>query len=378
MSKHLSGNVFVKDGFWYARFRLPDGTDSRLKLGPSAEDYWDTPRSPRDDSVLMSRGEAEKVLAKILAPWRDWTDDSDPTFRQAADEFILHCRQKGLSEITLLEYERIIRGELGELGPFRLSRLSEASIAMVQRKLAHRSCTNQVKTVLAGVVRIARKRRKYDGPDFSEWFDRVPVKKKLEMEVYTPAEIEKIANSCADSDAARIIRVAAYTGLRMSELRGLRWGDVDFAGEKITVSRRWTDTDFFQPPKNGKARTLPMAKQVADTLQTLLAQHEPVWNYEPSVCLVFGASGFAFTVSWFVSRYDAACQTAGIRRLRPHDLRHTAGTIFIQHFPMNEVMEFLGHADYKTTMRYLHAVPRQDAAARLSDGISSQLEGSDA
>ncbi len=52
--------------------------------------------------------------------------------------------------------------------------------------------------------------------------------------------------------------------------------------------------------------------------------------------------------------------------LRFHDLRHTFGTLSAQGFDLVNVQAMMGHADSRTTARYLHARPAAEDAARLS------------
>jgi integrase len=52
--------------------------------------------------------------------------------------------------------------------------------------------------------------------------------------------------------------------------------------------------------------------------------------------------------------------------LRFHDLRHTFGTLAAQGFDLVNVQAMMGHADSRTTARYLHARPAAEDAAKLS------------
>jgi hypothetical protein len=57
---------------------------------------------------------------------------------------------------------------------------------------------------------------------------------------------------------------------------------------------------------------------------------------------------------------------AKLPKIRLHDLRHTFGTIAVQAFPLSDVKAYMGHADIATTMLYVHHVPQDDAADRLT------------
>jgi integrase len=74
-------------------------------------------------------------------------------------------------------------------------------------------------------------------------------------------------------------------------------------------------------------------------------------------------------------RFYAALATAGLRRIRFHDLRHTFGTLAVQVFPLSDVKAFMGHADIQTTMIYVHHVPQHDAAERLSRLLGGERVG---
>lgn len=54
-----------------------------------------------------------------------------------------------------------------------------------------------------------------------------------------------------------------------------------------------------------------------------------------------------------------------------HDLRDSFGTTAVQVFPLSDVQAYMGHADIKTTMIYVHHVPREDAAERLSRAFAA-------
>jgi len=77
--------------------------------------------------------------------------------------------------------------------------------------------------------------------------------------------------------------------------------------------------------------------------------------------------------------FYVALRRAGLGHLRekgdpiiPYDLRHTFGTLAVRTAPLTDVQAWMGHQDIQTTMRYVHYVPRHDAAAKLTaafDGL---------
>ena len=93
--------------------------------------------------------------------------------------------------------------------------------------------------------------------------------------------------------------------------------------------------------------------------------------------LVFlGDAGSYLDASALRRRYDRALKAAGLRPLRFHDLRHTFGTRMIARADIRRVQEWMGYADFQTTMRYLHYAPRHDDAA-LSPSASGASQRRD-
>jgi len=65
-------------------------------------------------------------------------------------------------------------------------------------------------------------------------------------------------------------------------------------------------------------------------------------------------------------RYKKALESAELRPLRFHDLRHTFGSIAINQATIVQVQAWMGHADVQTTMKYMHHRSRAGDARLLS------------
>ena len=79
---------------------------------------------------------------------------------------------------------------------------------------------------------------------------------------------QAVARATGTEQDAALILVAAFTGLRLGELRGLRWRDVNFANKLVHVRRSYTGADEG-PPKSGKARSVPLIDTAARALDGL-------------------------------------------------------------------------------------------------------------
>ncbi len=192
--------------------------------------------------------------------------------------------------------------------------------------------------------------------------DRQPLRRSGDFAVLDPAEVEALARAAESDQDAALFRVAAFTGLRLGELRALRWQDVDFAKRLVHVRRNFTH-GAEGAPKSGRVRSVPLIDQAAKALDGLSRRDgSPTRTTSSSSTSSAGTS----TTGGSATASTTRSTQAGLPRLRLHDLRHTFGTLAVQAFPLTDVKAYMGHADISTTMIYVHHVPRVDAADRLS------------
>jgi integrase len=156
---------------------------------------------------------------------------------------------------------------------------------------------------------------------------------------------------------ATLIRTAAMTGLRESELCAERWRDVDFPASAIRVQRSWVLGEMGSPKSRRSLRSVPMADPVAGALERYYqATGEPDGD-----ALVFaGPNGEPLDKSSILRRFRRALKAAGLDEThRFHDLRHTFGTTMAAAgVPLRTLQEWMGHRDIQTTMIYADYCPK--------------------
>ena len=96
--------------------------------------------------------------------------------------------------------------------------------------------------------------------------------------------------------------------------------------------------------------------------------------------LVFGPpqTGTPLDRSRVTKRFKVTVKAAGVRAVRFHDLRHTFGTrMAAVGVPMRTIQEWMGHADFKTTLIYADYSPDErrdrELIARAFEGQGSNL-----
>jgi integrase len=151
-------------------------------------------------------------------------------------------------------------------------------------------------------------------------------------------EIKRLIDNCA-SHLKPIVTVAVFTGMRKSEILGLKWQNIDIECGIL----------YLLETKNGERREVIINDTVKRTL-IAVPKH-------PSSPYVFcEKDGKPYTN--VRKSFDAALRKCGIIDFRFHDLRHTfASQLVMSGVDLKTVQELLGHKSIEMTMRYSHLSP---------------------
>lgn len=157
------------------------------------------------------------------------------------------------------------------------------------------------------------------------------------------------------------VLLKSYGGLRLSEMAGLRRHRFDALRSTVRVAEQAVEvrgTMHFGPPKTRAGqRTVPLPRQVTDELIAHIAQFsEPATNG-----LIFpGAGGGPLRAGpWRQRFWRPAIERSGLSPLRPHDLRHTAVSLWAAAGASpSEVAVRAGHTSVAVVLdRYRHLFP---------------------
>jgi len=188
-----------------------------------------------------------------------------------------------------------------------------------------------------------------------------PRQSKPEERILRPGELEQVLAACDRFPWLRdIIMGTLYGALRLGEVCGLKWGDVDFEAGTITVARsRSKDGKRFGPTKGKNVVALPLVPEFAKMLRPLYLAARDKSPDAPVFPNGIGGHRQPRDVqrAWGKARRYAGLSTEP-RALTFHDLRHTAisrlanqpGAI------MPHVQAFARHANFDTTQGYIHPV----------------------
>ena len=205
-----------------------------------------------------------------------------------------------------------------------------------------------------------------------------------EMRTLQPEEVRRLLEVVRDSWVYGPIFLAVYTGMRRSEILGLKWSDVDLEMATLSVRRAMHQlrdrSHVFTQPKSQKGK-----RQVALTPSTvsMLREYRANKDFEAVMLgtklsddrLVFTrADGSPLPADSLSLTYLRHVRSIGIWGVRFHDLRHTHASLMLrQGVHPKIVQERLGHSTVSITLdTYSHVTPglQEAAAQRFEEGLT--------
>jgi integrase len=399
----VSGHVFRKarksGDRWMAKWRDAEGQHqvvlgrAWMKRGRPPEGYLTKQGAQRELDAILADARRTKLTGRQRR-------SSTVTFDEAAREwlrYVEHDRKRRAS--TVSDYRWIVERRLiPEFGSLTLESITTPRIDAWRSGLVAAGGLEDGEALSARTINkylgvmhsiLKRAQRIYGlAANAAAWAERQPVARSGDFDVLSAVEVEALARAARegrhrkppkhrtglewrarlrqqDQQDAAIFTTAAYAGLRLGELRSLRWRDLDFEKRLIHVRHSYV-MGSEDRPKSGRVRSVPMIDQVATVFDELSRRN--CWTGDDDLVFV-NPAGEHIEDSALRRRFYGALNAAGLKRIRFHDLRHSFGTLAVQVFPLTDVKAYMGHADIATTMIYVHHVPRVDAAERLSSAL---------
>ena len=209
-----------------------------------------------------------------------------------------------------------------------------------------------------------------------------PVSK--EMQILDDDGIGQLLEAARNTLYYTLIHLAVFTGLRRSELLGLRWRDLDFEGSTLHVTQALHCLPgghiVFQEPKTSRSkRTVTLSPA---PLLVLKAHRERVEAERATLelpligdDLVFSEpSGKPMLPNSVTHAFGRIVQKAELGRIRFHDLRHThVSRLIRQGVYSKEIADRIGHSTISTTMDiygHLMAESQREAASKFEEGLT--------
>ena len=359
-------------------------------------DYTDQ-QGDRHIQTFDRRREADDYAAKVHQDVRagiHTAPSKSLTVAEAAEAWIKQVEANGMKghgpaeRTTIRQYRqhinlhiapRLGRKKLAELGPKTIEQFRDDLLATVSRPLARK-----VLTSLKSMLKVAK--CGHIAADVS-----VGVSKRGKHRVVagtdfpTPQEIKRLIDAAkGDKKRHALLLTAALTGLRASELRGLRWADVDLKAAELHVRQRADRYCTMGDPKSDSSkRALPLAPELVFALKE--------WKLacpQSDAGVVFPTStGAVEHHSNMLRGLEPIMKSAGVvdkdgePKYALHAFRHFFASWCInpkerggRELPPKVAQELLGHSSIVMTLDiYGHLFPKEGGKTELADATRTLL-----
>jgi integrase len=353
MRAHGEGSICLrKDGRWVGR------------LGVSGRRYSVYGRTRTEAVQKLDR------LRRWLIPEPVVVGTTTMTVGQFLEQWI-ESASTTRRPSTVYHYRGIIRTHLVPvLGRIRLQRLTPLHVVMLMDSLVSRGASRTAclaHDALHAALKDAVARRLVS-VDVTKGIAR-PKRTTREIVLWTLDETKRFIRKAQDSESyyAAALLLTLGLGLRLSELLGLRWDDINLGERTVRIQRGLTFTPrpTLGPPKSQAGlRMLSIPEWVMRSLKRL--EDERV-----NVEIVTTETGGSWCRIPLQRRLDRLCVDADVPRLTIHQLRHQCASLLIAAgADIKQVQYFMGHSRASMTLDvYGHLLMRSDPslARRLDD-----------
>ncbi|MGN0107024.1 MAG: tyrosine-type recombinase/integrase [Hominilimicola sp.] len=326
-----------KDGRWEGRYIASYSSDGRAKYKSVYAHTYNEARAKMRNSVKLDK------TCNINISVTDWTAG------------YLQRQRTKIKLSTMKVYERYLENHIKPFfGNTALRKLNKELLQTFVNSISRLSpsTVKGIFSLLREALKAAKK-KDYIAPI---WLDvELPKAKKHKVEVFTKEEqslIEAALDTEENPNDVGIL-ICLYTGLRIGEVCGLKWGDINFISNTLIVNRTVERMTIegksvlkeLAPKSETSHRTIPIPSFLSDKLREIKAKSAAPY--------VLHTDFHIMDPRTFQYQYKKCLAEAGIRYLNFHSVRHTFATRCI-HVGMDPktLSEILGHSDLKITLDY--------------------------
>lgn len=266
-------------------------------------------------------------------------------------EYRRYKLSKGWFQSVERMYKTYVENEMGKL------KLREVKAPHVGRLLSKMQGYEMSSQSILHVYNILNKAFK-DAVEYFGYLERNPVLKqdrpkvrKVERAYLTPEESWKLLEYCKDHYLAPAVWLAVLSGLRPSEVQALQWRAVNFDKEQIQICAAYKRTiGKIEPfPKQGDWALVPMPTVLAEFLLSQNKHRFPAAFVAPAI------RGGMLDYRKFHRDLWKLCDEAKVKRVSPHELRHSCTEIWFRNgATLEDIRRLLNHKTAETTQRYVH------------------------
>jgi len=366
-----TGSLQIKSGTYYAVLRIPDetGKEKQKWISTKVKVATGTKRLANQKfREIISSYDQQKISYSKDILFVDWLD------------IWMEQKQNEVRLSTLESYRLYLKVHIFPFfKPLKLT-LNTITPQHVQdyynKKRKENQSSNSIRkhnAIISGALKEALKKNliPFNPADRAT----LPSKERFTGKAYTAELANRLLSVIGDEPMKPAIILALFYGLRRSEVLGLRWKDIDFTANTITIRNTvvkfTTIIEHEKTKSRASNRTLIIIPETRDYLLNL--QQKQIENhlilgdgYEDNGHVCVWDDGRMFKPDYISRHFGLILDKNGLERIRFHELRHTAGSLLMNKgLSAKQIQEFLGHENVSVTLEiygHLDAESKKEAA----------------
>ena len=211
---------------------------------------------------------------------------------------------------------------------------------------------------------------------------------------YTLSETERLIEAVHGDKIEFAVLMAAFYGLRRSEIVGLRWDAIDFESNRITINHTVVQTivegkmqviSKDRTKNKSSCRSLPLVPLFREYLlqqKCLQEEHKLLCGdcYTDTGYVYVNEIGQTVKPDYITTHFARVIKKHNLRKITFHELRHSCASLLLKSgVSMKEIQAWLGHSTYNTTATFyahLDSTAKEQVGRTLADtlDISSALK----
>jgi len=376
----MTGSLQTKGKYYYVVVRMPDefGVEKQKWINTNVEVKGDNKKeAARRHREILSELEYSKVTYSENILFVDWIGQW------------MEQKENEVRQNTFEGYQmNVDKHILPFFKPLKLTLQAVTALHIQQyfsKKLKEGLSANSIKkhnVVLKGALQDAMKKNliPFNPVDRAT----LPAIKKFVGKAYSVEQAGRLLGAVDNEQLKPAIILGLFYGLRRSEVLGLRWRDIDFEMDTIsirnTVVRQKTTIEHERTKSRASKRTMYIIPETRDYFLELKQRQDKnrtymgkAYNDNDHVCV--WDDGNPFKPHYISRSFVKILEKHNLPRIRFHELRHTAGSLLLNKgLSIKQIQEYLGHEQVSTTLDiygHLSFEGKKEAA----DTIGSLLTG---
>lgn len=328
---------------YIARYRTHDGTQRKLNIGRCTDLTPDQARELARKAFAAAAAGEDPAKARQDAR-------AAPTMAELQERYMrLHAPYKKPSSVRM-DQRNWAKHIIPAMGSKKVDSVTQADVQALHGKLAANPATaNHVRALLSKAFNLAASWGMRTKPNPCVGVKRFRVRQR--ERVLTPEELRRLDAALTPGPLANLVRLLILTGCRLSEI--------------MTARREWVDHQrrlLLLPDSKVGQRRIDLPEAALAIIRAMPEGQE--W-------LIPGKRRGTHMEKPYAAWYKVT-KAAGLRGLRFHDLRHSAGSIgHMLGLTQRQIADMLGHSSMATTERYLHGY--KDEAVRAVDVLAERI-----